>query len=69
MFKALIPFLFLISCSLYGQELTPLDYTWAHNYNIKKDISYGGRKGTKARYLYSGRLGWPGPIFLKKISY
>ena len=60
MFKALALFLFLISYSLYGQELTTPDYTWAHSFNLKKDISYGEEDAQKLDiYIQGERIGEP----------
>jgi acetyl esterase/lipase len=54
MSKTLVFFLFLISSSLYGQELTKIDYTWAHGFNLKKDISYGEEEAQKLDIYIQG---------------
>jgi acetyl esterase/lipase len=60
MSKTLAFFLFLISYSLYGQELTKIDYTWAHGFNLKKDISYGEEEAQKLDiYIQGDRAGPP----------
>lgn len=46
-FKTSTFFLFLTSCSLHGQELSKPDYTWAHRFNLKYNISYGEEKAQK----------------------
>lgn len=46
-FKTLTFFIFLISLSLQGQELSKPDYTWARHLKLKKNISYGEEKAKK----------------------
>ena len=59
--KILLLSLLITSWELNGQELTQPDYTWAHSFNLKKDISYGEENAQRLDiYIQGDWVGEPG---------
>lgn len=58
-------FLMLFSYQLSGQAAKTPDYTWAHSYNLKKDLAYGQEAAQKLDIYIQGD--WVGePQFFKE---